>query len=95
MEDSSEFSRPNHFYGLLATHRSEGGDLRKSGAYFVCKGREDVMRTIMRSEGRHDPSRNSLQRWANEGGAEKGVHRKSPEVASVKKKRRAKAAQKK
>jgi hypothetical protein len=42
---------------------------------------------------RQEPSQKSLERWGNEGGAEKGVHRKSPRLS--KKKRRAKAAKKK
>jgi hypothetical protein len=46
-------------------------------------------------KGRHDPSQRSLQRWASEGGAEKGVHQKSPGTARAKKKQPAKVAKKK
>ena len=46
-------------------------------------------------KGRRDPSQRSLQRWATEGGAEKGVHQKSPGTARAKQKQPAKVAKKK
>jgi hypothetical protein len=40
-------------------------------------------------------TKNSLQRWATEGGAEKGAQQKSPQAARAKKKQPAKAAKNK
>jgi hypothetical protein len=53
-----------------------------------------TMAADKRPTGTHNPNQNSLQRWATEGGAEKGVHQKSPRVARAKKKQPAKAAKK-
>lgn len=54
-----------------------------------------TMAADKRPRGTHNPSQNSLQRWATEGGAEKGVHQKSPGAVRAKKKQSAKAAKKK
>jgi hypothetical protein len=54
-----------------------------------------TMAADKRPTGTHNPNQNSLQRWANEGGAEKGVHQKSPGAARAKKKQPAKAAKRK
>ena len=54
-----------------------------------------TMAADKRPTGTHNPNQNSLQRWATEGGAEKGVHQKSPRAARAKKKQPAKAAKKK
>jgi len=54
-----------------------------------------TMAADKRPSGTHNPSQKTLQRWATEGGAEKGVHQKSPGAARAKKKQPAKAAKKK
>ena len=54
-----------------------------------------TMAADKRPSGTHNPNQNSLQRWATEGGAEKGVHQRSPRAARAKKKQPAKAAKKK